>query len=61
MAETSRNQKLLEEFTAHCQMYPNERFWQALTNWSGQNRIMADGRDDFDPEDTYYWETKDGK
>lgn len=56
----TKNQKLLEEFTAYCLEHPDLRFWQALANWSGMNMIKATNTD-FGTKDTYYWETKDGK
>jgi len=32
---STRNSKALESFTAYCVANPDQRFWQALTNWSG--------------------------
>lgn len=55
-----KSEKLLESFTAHCKSYPEERFWQALRNWSGHNFILASespakhARE----QDTFYWEGK---
>lgn len=31
----SKNAKLLKDFTRYCDKHPNERFYQALRNWSG--------------------------
>ena len=45
----SKNNRLLKDFTAYCKQYPEERFWQALRNWSEHSFIMADGFD------TFYW------
>ena len=48
-----KSQKLLESFTAYCKMYPDQRFWQALRNWSGytfiygMDRVMNEGQDTF--------------
>ena len=30
----SKNQKQLASFAEFCLKYPNQRFWQALRNWS---------------------------
>lgn len=56
----SRNQKLLASFSEYCLANPNERFYQALRNWSGNRFILkADGLD-FDTgkytgiKDTFY-------
>lgn len=37
----NKNQKLLKSFTEYCNKYPEERFWQALRNWSGVPFIFA--------------------
>jgi len=29
-----KSKKLLDSFTNYCNLYPKERFWQALRNWS---------------------------
>lgn len=31
----TRNSKQLESFVEYCQAHPEERFWQAIRNWSG--------------------------
>lgn len=36
----SKNSKLLARFIAYCLEHPNERFWQALRNWSGVNYLL---------------------
>ena len=60
---SSKNAKLLKEFTAYCEKYPGERFWQCIRNWSGAYSILFhkfvnedDGRVIFD---TFYWDNKD--
>ena len=61
----SKNQKLLESFTAYCKQYPELRFWQALRVWSEQAFILVASSPDLenggfrDTKDTYYWEGKD--
>jgi len=59
----TRNSKLLASFTAYCNEYPEQRFWQALLNWSGFAFIYK-GNDKPMPlpnylEDTFYFEEKD--
>jgi hypothetical protein len=63
----TRNSKLLESFVTYCRQHPDERFWQALRNWSGAfNFIFAShtGPHDLatfsvtDLHDTFYWEGK---
>lgn len=36
----SKNQLSLNNFTEYCIKHPEERFWQALRNWSGSSFIM---------------------
>lgn len=48
--------KLLKEFTAYCKKHPEQRFWQALRNWSGAYAIyQSDGRE---LKDTFYFINK---
>lgn len=63
----TRNSKVLEDFTRYCIEHPEERFWQALRNWSGAAGIFfADGeycellsdRTGDGLDDTFYWENK---
>lgn len=60
----NKNQKLLEEFTAYCNAHPEERFWQALRNWSrAANIFWSNGallRDTFYLEDKTPWPTECG-
>jgi hypothetical protein len=60
----SRNSDLLDDFTEYCRDNPNERFWQALRNWSGQAFIMAvrtgGDYDRANPKDTFYWDARNG-
>lgn len=37
----TRNSKLLADFFDYCTTHPEERFWQALCNWSGHNYIYT--------------------
>jgi len=36
-----RSDPTLTNFIQYCQDHPEERFWQALRNWSGYYAIMA--------------------
>lgn len=60
----SKNEKLLESFTAYCKMYPELRFWQALRGWAGVGFVYLSDKPNFEPmtgadiKDTYYWENK---
>lgn len=36
-----KNQKKLNSFIDYCRKHPEERFWQALRNWSGYSFILA--------------------
>ena len=59
---------LLNEFTQYCEENPEQRFWQALRNWSGASSVWrfecnnhgCEG-DCEDGQDTFYFTTKDGK
>ena len=37
----SKNIKQLKSFTAYCLSHKDERFWQALRNWSGNSFIYV--------------------
>ena len=59
--EKSKNIDKLKDFWAYCATHPNERFWQALRNWSEYNFIYGSkGLCDYDiqeeMEDTFYKE-----
>ena len=55
----NKNKKLLDSFVAYCQQHPEERFWQALRNWSGHNFIFVSQFLKIGVQDTFYWEGKD--
>lgn len=55
-------QDLLVEFADYIENHPEERFWQALKNWSGAESIWSfstcsEGCSDHG-EDTYNWKNK---
>ena len=54
----AKNSKVLAGFVAYCKAHPEERFWQALRNWSGYVTIIAENPTGNTSEllDTYYWE-----
>jgi hypothetical protein len=35
----TKNSKVLESFVNYCEAHPEERFWQALRNWSGYSFV----------------------
>jgi len=52
----TENSELLESFVRYCQEHPDQRFWQALRNWSGYPFILgSDGSAGF--EKTYEIDT----
>lgn len=60
----NRNKKVLESFIEYCEQHPQERFWQALRNWIGVEKICVcstdeDNTDFYKNVDTFYWEEKD--
>lgn len=53
------NEKLqtqLDSFTLYCHTYPDQRFWQALRNWSQYNFIFGKKTLEEEGEDTFYKE-----
>lgn len=36
-----KSHKMLQSFINYCQAYPEQRFWQALRNWSGYHFIIS--------------------
>lgn len=57
----SKNQKLIESFSAYCKKYPEQRFWQALRNWAGVYAIYIKELGHGDDEvDTFYSNSQDG-
>ena len=35
LPDKNKNARLLSSFVAYCEKHPEQRFWQALNNWSG--------------------------
>ena len=54
----SKNARLLAEFITYCYEHPEERFWQALRNWSGYRFVQVWNGLGEEPTDTFYWEGK---
>jgi hypothetical protein len=54
----SKSKELLQDFSAYCEQHPEERFWQALRNWSGVSFVHVTERSGDMPKDTYYFEGK---
>lgn len=59
MSQT-RNSRLLNSFVKYCNSHPEQRFWQALRNWSGWGFVFVGNYDratnDVHPIDTFYFE-----
>jgi len=56
----NRNEKVLDDFIRYCIMHPEERFWQALRNWSKFSFVfVATTHENSSLQDTFYWEGKD--
>ena len=57
-----KNFQLAYSFFCYCRTYPEERFWQALRNWSGHNFILVSKNlppIQLSINDTFYFEGKD--
>jgi hypothetical protein len=56
----SKNQKLLLDFSVYCAQHPEERFWQALRNWSEGDYIYVEQHKDTSVfiSDTFYFKGK---
>ena len=53
----TRNSVPLESFSQYCVDHPEQRFWQALRNWSGYSFIyVSDEPVDGGLQDTFYRE-----
>ena len=53
----NKNKELLDDFIEYCNKNKNQRFWQALRNWSGADFILF--TKEFCDADTFYWDKKD--
>ena len=52
------NKEVLNSFIKYCKENPNQRFWQALRNWSMFNFIWVSNSrsiDEHDLKDTFYF------
>ena len=58
----TRNSEVLNSFVQYCQEHPDQRFWQALRNWSGYSFLyVTKGSGHIIPKDmydTFNWEGK---
>lgn len=43
----NKNKKLLEQFIEYCETNPEQRFWQALRNWSEVGFVYVQKKGDF--------------
>lgn len=57
----NKNSDTLSDFIDYCYKHPNERFWQALRNWSKAEYIKINNPIDNElgDIDTFYFEGKD--
>ncbi len=58
----SRNGKTLFDFVCYCIQHPDERFWQAIRNWSGYAFVEVTEDSPYkevrEHLDTFNWEGK---
>jgi hypothetical protein len=57
----SKNRLTLMSFVNYCAMHPEERFWEALKNWSGEGYILVSNVEPHHSgtvEDTFFREGK---
>lgn len=54
-----KSKEVLGNFIVYCQNHPDERFWQALRNWSIFNFIIGFNNIPKEGIDTFYFEEKD--
>mgnify|MGYP001561340580 CR=1 FL=1 len=57
----NKNEKLLKEFTAYCELHSELRFHQALRNWMGVSFLLTSDRLPDGVEglkDTFYFNNK---
>ncbi len=63
----TRNSEVLADFVQYCTTHPDERFWQALRNWSGYMAVGVTDTFSFDKggyvdhRDTFYWEGRNDR
>lgn len=55
-----KSEKTLKSFIKYCEDHPEQRFWQALRNWSGFHFIIgrntSPNGNDVEDKDTFYIE-----
>lgn len=63
MLTYSKNKTTLDSFIAYCKEHPEDRFWQALRNWSRWKFILVSNAPYYELDftdgslrDTFYWE-----
>ena len=58
----TRNSEVRASFVRYCEQHPDERFWQALRNWSGHEYVLVQDwyRNPWAVTiDTFAWEGRD--
>jgi hypothetical protein len=53
----NENQKMMNSFAKYLAEHPEQRFWQALRNWSGHLNIWVGN--EFSPQDTFFFNDED--
>jgi hypothetical protein len=55
-----RSEETKKAFIKYLEEHPEERFWQAVRNFSGKGYVWVSNRivDDPNAKDTFYWEAK---
>ena len=58
MNATEKNDDVLMDFIEYAAAHPEQRFWQALRNWSGHNFVYVSDElvEDDRLKDTFYME-----
>lgn len=51
-----RNEAILKQFIAYCKANPEQRFWQAIRNFSGFPFVMYKNELEGKAVDTFYFE-----
>jgi len=65
----TENSEMLDSLAEYCLAHPDQRFWQALRNWSGWQHVLVSNDSDFvlgqavvgKVHDTFDWEGREGK
>lgn len=53
-----KSKQVLKDFIQYCKKHPEQRFWQALTNWSGYNYVLLKELKTDEGVDPFFWRSK---